>query len=162
MWHATGFYSSSEKQTFFAQQTSNGLSHLLSVTFLLWKQFLALSISPINQLYYNLRWPKLIQGCAQQGGHASAFVLSWIKLGSIELLNNKRHGLLTPGGLVSPSGGFVSLLQCWTVGPIFTFGRSRMFGPEKLRPLAVDRSRSRRIKNCKTCVIKVLISNHSN
>ena len=50
--------------------------------------------------------------------------------------------------------------QCWTVGAIFTFGRGRMFGPEKLRPLAVDRSRSRRIKNCKTCVIKVLISNH--
>ena len=36
--------------------------------------------------------------------------------------------------------------QCWTVGAIFTFGRSRMFGPEKLRPLAVGRSRSRRIK----------------
>ena len=36
--------------------------------------------------------------------------------------------------------------QCWTVGPIFTFGRSRMFGPDKLRPLAVGRSRSRRIK----------------
>ena len=29
------------------------------------------------------------------------------------------------------------LSQCWTVGTIFTFGRSRMFGPEKLRPLAV-------------------------
>ena len=36
--------------------------------------------------------------------------------------------------------------QCWTVGAIFTFGRSRMFGPEKLRPLAVGRSRSRRLK----------------
>ena len=36
--------------------------------------------------------------------------------------------------------------QCWTVGAIFTFGRSRMFGPEKLRPSAVDRSRSRRLK----------------
>ena len=52
--------------------------------------------------------------------------------------------------------------QCWAVGAIFTFGRSRMFGHEKLRPSAVDRSRSRRINNCKTCVIKVLISNHSN
>ena len=41
----------------------------------------------------------------------------------------------------------IEILQCWTVGPIFTFGRSRMFGPEKLRPSAVDRSRSRRIKN---------------
>ena len=28
----------------------------------------------------------------------------------IELLNNNSHGLLPPGGLVSPSGGFVSLL----------------------------------------------------
>ena len=27
----------------------------------------------------------------------------------IELLNNKLHGLLPPGGLVSPSGGFASL-----------------------------------------------------
>ena len=25
-------------------------------------------------------------------------------------------------------------MQCWTVGAIFTFGRSRMFGHEKLRP----------------------------
>ena len=40
-------------------------------------------------------------------------------------------------------------LQCRTVGTIFTFGRSRMFGPEKLRPLAVGRSRSRRIKYVK-------------
>jgi hypothetical protein len=55
-----------------------------------------------------------------------------------------------------------TLEQCWTVGAIFTFGRSRMFGPEKLRPLAVDRSRSRRLKKCKTYVIKVLISNNSN
>ena len=29
---------------------------------------------------------------------------------NIELLNNNSHGLLPPGGLVSPSGGFVSLL----------------------------------------------------
>ena len=36
--------------------------------------------------------------------------------------------------------------QCWTVGAISTFGRSRMFGPDKLRPLAVGRSRSRRLK----------------
>ena len=28
----------------------------------------------------------------------------------IELLNNNSHGLSPPGGLVSPSGGFVSLL----------------------------------------------------
>ena len=34
----------------------------------------------------------------------------------------------------------------WTVGAIFTFGRSRMFGHEKLRPSAVDHSQSRRIK----------------
>ena len=51
--------------------------------------------------------------------------------------------------------------QCWTVGTIFTFGRSRMFGPEKLRPLAVGRSRSRRIKKCKTCH-NFFNSNHSN
>ena len=31
-------------------------------------------------------------------------------------------------------------LQCWTIGAIFTFGRSRIFGPEKLRPLAVGLS----------------------
>ena len=36
-----------------------------------------------------------------------------------------------------------AVFQCWTVGAIFTFGRSRMFGPDKLRPLAVGRSRSR-------------------
>ena len=54
------------------------------------------------------------------------------------------------------------MLQCWTVNAIFTFGRSQMFGPEKLRPLAVDRSRSRRLKKCKTYAIKVLISSHSN
>ena len=36
--------------------------------------------------------------------------------------------------------------QCWTVGTIFTFGRSRLFGHGKLRPSAVGRSRSRRIK----------------
>ena len=36
--------------------------------------------------------------------------------------------------------------QCWTVGAIFTFGCSRMFGPDKLWPLVVCRSRSRRIK----------------
>ena len=36
--------------------------------------------------------------------------------------------------------------QCWTVATFFTFGRSRMFGPKKLRPSAVGRSRSRRIK----------------
>ena len=28
----------------------------------------------------------------------------------IELLNNNSHGLSPPGGLVSPSGGFLSLL----------------------------------------------------
>ena len=27
----------------------------------------------------------------------------------IELINNKLHGLLPPGGYVSPSGGFASL-----------------------------------------------------
>ena len=36
--------------------------------------------------------------------------------------------------------------QCWTVGTIFTFGRSRMFGTDKLRPLAIGHSRSHRIK----------------
>ena len=46
------------------------------------------------------------------------------------------------------------MFQCWTVGSIFTFGRSRMFGPEKLRPLAVGCSRSRRIKKPETYVIK--------
>ena len=56
----------------------------------------------------------------------------------------------------------VNNIQCWTVGAIFTFGRSRMFGSDKLRPSAVDRSRSRRIKKCKTYTIKVLISNQSN
>ena len=29
----------------------------------------------------------------------------------------------------------VYILQCWTVGAIFTFGRSRMFGPDKLRQI---------------------------
>ena len=53
-----------------------------------------------------------------------------------------------------------AVFQCWTVGAIFTFGRSRMFGPEKLRSLAVGCSRS--VNNCKICVIKVLISNHLN
>ena len=42
--------------------------------------------------------------------------------------------------------GQLPKFQCWTVGAIFTFGRCRMFGHEKLRPSAVDRSRSRRIK----------------
>ena len=46
--------------------------------------------------------------------------------------------------------------ECWTLGAIFTLGRSRMLGPEKLRPLAVGRSQSRRIKNRKTYVIKFL------
>ena len=31
----------------------------------------------------------------------------------------------------------ISLLQCWTIGAIFTFSRSRMFGHEKLWPLAM-------------------------
>ena len=51
----------------------------------------------------------------------------------------------------------------------FIKGHSRMFGPDKLRPLtlglgplALGLSRSRRIKNCKIYVVKVLISNHSN
>ena len=35
--------------------------------------------------------------------------------------------------------------QCWTVDAIFTFGRSRMFGHEKLWHSAVDHSRSRTI-----------------
>ena len=34
----------------------------------------------------------------------------------IELLKNNSHGLSPPGGLVSPSGGFVSLL-CDQPGP---------------------------------------------
>ena len=38
----------------------------------------------------------------------SFWYLNWKK--NIELLNNNSHGLLPPGGLVSPSGGFVSLL----------------------------------------------------
>ena len=44
----------------------------------------------------------------------------------------------------------------------FIKGHSRMFGPDKLRPLALGLSRSRKIKNCKIYVVKVLISNHSN
>ena len=47
------------------------------------------------------------------------------------------------------------ILQCWTVGPIFDFGRSQMFSPEKIRPLAVDRSRSHRIKKSSIHVINV-------
>ena len=47
--------------------------------------------------------------------------------------------------------------QCWTVGAIFTLGRSRMFGPDKLRLLAVGRSRSRRKKTRKTCVFWLVI-----
>ena len=30
--------------------------------------------------------------------------------------------------------------QCWTIGAIFTFGRSRMLGHDKLWPLVVGRS----------------------
>ena len=44
----------------------------------------------------------------------------------------------------------------------FHLRRSWMFGPDKVRPLAVGHSRSHRIKIRKTYVIKVLISNHSN
>ena len=51
--------------------------------------------------------------------------------------------------------------QCWTVGAIFTFARSQMFGPDKLGSLAVGRSRSCRMKNVKH-IIKVLFSTHSN
>ena len=51
-----------------------------------------------------------------------------------------------------------NVLQCWTVGAIFTFGRSRMFGPEKLLPLAVGRSRSRRMKNVKHTVFPRIVS----
>ena len=47
--------------------------------------------------------------------------------------------------------------QCWTVGTIFAFGRSQMFGPDKLRPLAVGRSQCLGIKKRKTYV---LISTH--
>ena len=64
--------------------------------------------------------------------------------------------------VISFSAWDKSFLQCWTLGAIFTFGRSRMFDPDKLRPFVVGRSRSGRIKKCKTYVIKVLISNHSN
>ena len=42
------------------------------------------------------------------------------------------------------------VIQCWIVGAIFTFGRSRMFEPEKLRPLAVAEA------------VGLKISNHSN
>jgi hypothetical protein len=64
--------------------------------------------------------------------------------------------------LIRKSGFWLCLYQCWTVGAIFTFGRSRMFSPDKLPPSGVGRSRSRRIKNSQTYVITLLISNHSN
>ena len=41
---------------------------------------------------------------------AHYFVLEFRWQFCIELLNNNSHGLSSPGGLVSPSGGFVSLL----------------------------------------------------
>ena len=44
---------------------------------------------------------------------------------------------------------FAIPIQCWTVGAIFTFGLSQMFGHEKLQPLAIGRSWSRRIKKVK-------------
>ena len=40
----------------------------------------------------------------------SQLKLKYACLDLIELLNNNSHGLSPPGGLVSPSGGFVSLL----------------------------------------------------
>ena len=52
-------------------------------------------------------------------------------------------------------------IQCWTVATFFTFGHSQMFGSEKLRPSAVDRSQSRRINSFQTCYVwKVLIRKH--
>ena len=47
-------------------------------------------------------------------------------------------------------------------GTFFTFGHSRMFGHDKLLPLAIGCSRSHRMKKLKAYVIKVFISNHSN
>ena len=41
--------------------------------------------------------------------------------------------------------------QCWTLGAFFTFSRSRMFSPDKLYPLTVGHSQSRKIKKCKMC-----------
>ena len=35
---------------------------------------------------------------------------------------------------------------CWTVGAIFTFGRSQIFGPDKLQPSTVGLSQSCKIK----------------
>ena len=37
--------------------------------------------------------------------------------------------------------------QFWTKGATFTFGHSKIFGPDKLRPLVVGHSQNRRIKN---------------
>ena len=41
---------------------------------------------------------------------------------------------------------YICIDQCWTVGAIITFGRSRMFGPDKLWSSTVGCSQSRRIK----------------
>ena len=38
------------------------------------------------------------------------YLITILKNLAIELLNNNSHGLSPPGGLVSPSGGFLSLL----------------------------------------------------
>ena len=94
----------------------------------------------------------LIQNCWELSGHAFAYRLIWMTAKkllplslwiSYLLLNNLKSSKFISKNEANPSN------QCWTVGAIFTFGRSQMFGPEKLRPLAVGRSRSRRVKKVK-------------
>ena len=36
-----------------------------------------------------------------------------------------------------PQGGSLTSFQCWTVGTIFTSGRSQLFSPDNLRLMAV-------------------------
>ena len=67
-------------------------------------EFIGTSHNSVSLIFYG---PLLGQFALKQTGH------SYFDAGSllpIELLNNKLHGLSPPGGLVSPSGGFASLL----------------------------------------------------
>ena len=53
---------------------------------------------------------RLVEALPQTEAWAKLMSVKDKKIIIIELLNNKLHGLLLPGGLVSPSGGFASLL----------------------------------------------------
>ena len=80
-----------------------------------------------------------IIGChkqSQRSSKISKFLSMYLFSMAIDSIQ-KKYGWLT--------------WQCWTVGEIFTFGRSGMFGHDKLQPSAVGCSRSRRIKKHKTC-----------